>query len=68
MIVFLLDIIQQGTKDITIFVAAFELKNAHLLILRPIHRPRFVLGRKRPIHYVDSVELTLSIAIIMYGK
>ena len=65
---FLLDKIQQGTKDITIFVAAFELKNAHLLIPRPIHRPHFVLGRKRPIHYVASVELTLSIAIIMYGK
>ena len=32
---------------------------------RPIHWPLFVLGRKRPIHYVNSVELPPSIAIIM---
>ena len=35
---------------------------------RPIHWPLFVLGRKRPIHYVASVELPPSIAIIMYGR
>ena len=35
---------------------------------RPIHWPLFVLGRKRPIHYIASVELPPSIAIIMYGK
>ena len=37
-------------------------------IIRPIHWPLFVLGRKRLIHYVASVELSPSNAIIMYGK
>ena len=38
------------------------------VIPRQIDWPPFVLGRKRPIRYVASVELPPSIAIIMYGK
>ena len=35
---------------------------------RPIHRPHFVLGRKRPIIQVALVELPPFIAIIMHGN
>ena len=68
--------LSQSFKEFSIATICIWTKESILDILnyidciehRPIHRPLFVLGMKRPIHYVASVELPPSIATIMYGK
>ena len=58
-----------SVRPITQEVVTVNTKNTSLREPTPTHWPLFVLGKKRPIHYLASVlQLPHSIAIIMYGK